>query len=165
MLKEYIKNHREEIVTLPMNDIIFTYNVHNKGTVTPTDKPSEDLVIVVKKLPKGNYTLVVGWNDYMIARERGLENIKCIVTEDTRTNFLRNNVKDISVDRIRIPKHFCCRNVNPEKIEQRINDYQRNGKFNTEICIRTDRMLFDGYATYLAAKQIGLKQVPVKCVK
>lgn len=164
MLKEYIKNHGEEIVTLPINDIIFTYNVHNKGTVTPTDKPSEDLVIVVKRLPKENYTLVVGWNDYMIAKERGLENIKCIVTEDTRTNFLRNNVNNIPVCRIRIPKSFCCSKVNPEKIEQRIKDYQRDGKFNTEICIKTDRMLVDGYATYLAAKQLGLGNVPVRCI-
>ena len=163
MLKEFIENYKGKFTVLPMDNITLTYKVHNKGTVIPTDKPSDDLTIVVKKLPKGNYTLIVGWNDYMIARERGVESIKCVVTEDISANFIRKNVKNISVDRIRIPKHFCCSNVNPEKIEQRINDYQRNGKFNTEICIRTDRTLFDGYATYLAAKQLGLKQVPVKC--
>lgn len=162
MLKEYIESHKEEIVTIPMENIVLTSKIHSRGTPTLTDRPSEDLVIVVRQLPEGNYTLVVGWNAYMNAKERDLENIKCIVTKDKRGRFLRRNIKTFSIGKIKIQECYETTNTKPEKIQQRVEYYQQNGEFNTVVHIRPDGMLIDGYATYLAAKQLGLKQVPVR---
>ena len=50
MLKEYIENHKEEIITIPMENITLTEKIHNHGKFTPTDKPSEDLIIAVRQI-------------------------------------------------------------------------------------------------------------------
>ena len=46
MLKEYIENHKEEIITIPMENITLTEKIHNHGKFTPTDKLSEEQNIV-----------------------------------------------------------------------------------------------------------------------
>ena len=38
MLKEYIENHKEEIITIPMKNITLTKKIHNHEKLTPTEK-------------------------------------------------------------------------------------------------------------------------------
>ena len=164
MLKEYIENHKEEIITIPMENITLTSQIHSRGKITIINRPSEDLVIVVRQISDKYYTLVVGWNIYMNAKERGLENIKCIVTKDTRGGFLRKNLENYNIGKIKIPTEFVNHPPRPEKVQQKIDYYNENGKFRRKLRIDRTGMLQDGYATYLAAQQLGLTQVPVKCV-
>ena len=42
MLKEYIENHKEEIITIPMENIILTEKINNQGKLTQIDKTYED---------------------------------------------------------------------------------------------------------------------------
>ena len=60
MLKEYIENHKEEIIAIPMKNIILTEKIHNHGKFTPTDKPFEDLIIAVRQIEQDKYSHVVG---------------------------------------------------------------------------------------------------------
>ena len=103
MLKEYIEAHKEEIVTIPMENITLTEKIHNHGKSTPTNKSSEDLIIAVRQIEQNKYSLVVGWAEYMEARNRGMENIKCVVTTDNRYNFVRKNLKTYHIGKIKIP--------------------------------------------------------------
>ena len=165
MLKEYIENHKEEIITMPMKNITLTEKIHNHGKFTPTDKSSDDLIIAVRQIEQDKYSLVVGWAEYMEARNRAMENIKCVVTTDNRYNFVRKNLKTYHIEKIKIPEEFVKHPPRPEKIQQKIDYYNEYGQFRRKLRIDKTGTLFDGYATYLAAKQLGLKQVPVKCVK
>ena len=164
MLKEYIENHKEEIIIIPMENITLTEKIHNHGKFTPTNKSSENLIIAVKPLDENNYSLVVGWAEYMEARSRGMENIKCVVTNDNRYNFVRKNLKTYNIGKIKIPEEFANHPPRPEKVQQRIDYYNEYGQFKRKLRIDRTGMLYDGYATYLAAKLIGLKQVPVECL-
>ena len=87
-----------------------------------------------------------------------MENIKCVVTTDNRYNFVRKNLKTYHIGKIKIPEEFVKHPPRPEKVQQKI-------EFRRKLRIDRTGMLYDGYATYLAAKQLGLNQVPVKCVK
>ena len=59
-LDDYIKSHINEIEKIPMKDIIITSRVHLKGKFERSNQPSEDLIIVVKKMKLQNkYALVV----------------------------------------------------------------------------------------------------------
>ena len=165
MLKEYIENHKEEIITIPMENITLTEKIHNHGKFTPTDKQSDDLIIAVRQIEQNKYSLVIGWAEYMEARNRAMENIKCVVTTDNRYNFVRKNLKTYHIGKIKIPEEFVNHPPRPEKIQQKIDYYNEYGQFRRKLRIDRTGMLYDGYATYLAAKQLGLKQVPVKCVK
>ena len=165
MLKEYIENHKEEIITIPMKNIILTEKIHNHGKFTPTDKLSEDLIIAVRPIEQDKYSLVLGWSEYMEARNRVMESIKCVVTTDNRYNFVRKNLKTYHIEKIKIPEEFVNHPPRPEKVQQKIDYYNENGQFKRKLRIDKTGTLYDGYATYLAAKQLGLKQVPVKCVK
>lgn len=163
MLKEYIENHKEEIITIPMENITLTEEIHNHGKFTPTNKSSEDLIIAVKPLDENKYALVVGWAEYMEARSREMKNIKCIVTTDSRNSFVRKNLKTYNIEKIKIPEEFANCPPRPEKVQQKIDYYNKYGQFKQKLYIDRRGMLYDGYATYLAAKQLGLTQVPVKC--
>lgn len=165
MLKGYIENHKEEIVKIPMKNIVLTEKIHNHGKFTPTDKSSDDLIIAVRPLDENNYSLVVGWAEYMEARNRVMENIKCVVTTDNRYNFVRKNLKTYHIGKIKIPDEFANHPPRPEKVQQKIDYYNEYGQFRRKLRIDKTGILYDGYATYLAAKQLGLTQVPVKCVK
>ena len=165
MLKEYIENHKEEIVTIPMENITLTEKIHNHGKFTPTDKSSEDLTIAVRQIEQNKYSLVVGWAEYMEARSGGMENIKCVVTTDNRSNFVWKNLKTYHIGKIKIPEEFTNHPPRPEKVQQKIDYYNEYGQFRRKLRIDRTGMLYDGYATYLAAQQLGLTQVPVKCVK
>lgn len=165
MLKEYIENHKEEIVTIPMENITLTEKIHNHGKFTPTNKSSEDLIIAVRQIEQNKYSLVVGWAEYMEARSRGMENIKCVVTADNRSKFVRKNLKTYHIGKIKIPEEFVNHPPRPEKVQQKIDYYNEYGQFRRKLRIDRTGMLYDGYATYLASKQLGLTQVPVKRVK
>ena len=102
MLKEYIENHKKEIITIPMENIVLTEKIHNHGKFTPTDKPSDDLIIAVRQIEQDKYSLVVGWAEYMEARNRAMENIKCVVTTDNRYNFVRKNLKTYHIGKSKI---------------------------------------------------------------
>lgn len=165
MLKEYIESHKEEIVTIPMENITLTEKIHNYGKFTPTDKSSDDLIIAVRQIEQNKYSLVIGWAEYMEARNRGMENIKCVVTNDNRNSFVRKNLKTYHIGKIKIPNEFVNHPPRPEKVQQKIDYYNEYGQFKRKLRIDRTGMLYDGYATYLAAQQLGLTQVPVKCVK
>lgn len=53
-LDDYIKSHINEIEKIPMKDIIITSRVHLKGKFERSNQPSEDLIIVVKKMKLQN---------------------------------------------------------------------------------------------------------------
>lgn len=65
----------------------------------------------------------------------------------------------IDIDEIEIPVEFQNSTPNKHKITQRINHYRTYGTF-PKIIIREDtKRLLDGYASYVAAKKIGVTEL------
>lgn len=163
-LKDYIKSHTDEVIEIPLKDIIITSRAHLNGKFKPSDKLNEDLIIVVKKMKlKDRYALVVGWHDFIEASSRKLEKIKCIVKTDNRWAFIKRNLRQYAnINTIEIPDAWIPVKPKKQKIYSKIKFYNAHGFFKDEIVLDSKGMLMDGYATYIAAKQLNLIQVPIK---
>jgi hypothetical protein len=162
-LDDYIKSHINEIEKIPMKDIIITSRVHLKGKFERSNQPSEDLIIVVKKMKLQNkYALVVGWHNFIEASERKLEEIKCIVQMDNRWSFRKRNLRRcIDIDMIEIPNSWSTTKPKKQKVQNKINFYNTYGFFKDEIVLDNNGVLIDGYATYISAKKLGINKVPI----
>ncbi|MGX5609951.1 hypothetical protein ACWKTZ_26640 [Bacillus cereus] len=71
---------------------------------------------------------------------------------------------DLSLQNIKIPETFLSRSPKPEKVQNNIKYYKRNGKFNGEVVVikeESDWLLIDGYAKYVAAKEMNLSTLNV----
>lgn len=164
MLRGYVNKYREEIKTIPLENIVLTSKIHQDGNLRENNRKDEKLVVVVNALPDGNFNLVVGWNEYMTAKNRGLTEIKCIITDDNRDVFLRKNLVMYPINEVNIPAEFAKNPPSEAKIAVRLDYFKDNCKFKRRICINKSGVLVDGYATYIAAQRLGLKKVPIKCV-
>jgi hypothetical protein len=164
MLRNYINNHKTEIFTIPVDSIVLTSTIHKSGNLRINHHKDENLVVVVTPLNDGKFNLVVGWNEYMTAKTRGLTEIRCVITNDDRDVFLRKNLIMYPIDQIQIPLEFMQNPPREEKIMEKLNYFRNNCRFKRKIQINPSGVLEDGYATYIAAQRLGLKKVPIKCI-
>lgn len=65
------------------------------------------------------------------------------------------------IEKIIIPDIYKKAKPNKEKIRLRVDYYNKFKELPQPIIIMKDGLLFDGYATYVAAKELGLEFVPV----
>jgi hypothetical protein len=92
--------------------------------------------------------------------KKQLEDIKKPVKESN--NVIANDgVKEIDFSEIKLPEEFLKSNINPVKLSETIEYYNKNGKFDKPIIINKNYQLVDGYKRYLAAKELEIKTVPV----
>lgn len=164
-LNDYIKLHIDETVEIPLDDIIITERIHKRGNPKINNKENGHLIIIVRALlyPVGKYTLIAGWNDYKEALSRGIDKIKCIITTDNRWAFVNRNLRSsININNILIFNSW--KNIFPreKKVQSKINFYKKYGFFKDTIMLNSNGELVDGYATYIAAQQLGISQVPIK---
>lgn len=94
--------------------------------------------------------------------EKGNNNSKEIMIKNK--SFVVLEELDLSLQNIKIPETFLSINPKPEKVQNNIKHYKRNGKFNGEIVVikeQNDWLLIDGYAKYVAAKEMNLSSLNV----
>lgn len=192
-MSAFYDEHRENAKKIPVDKVILKEEIHLKGKFNPENKSrikSEDLIIVAKPLKDGTYQLVTGWNAYHTAKHRKLETILCVVTDDNRKSFLKNNgfsfqnsvfkpkrakgeqklsaiipesldgAKNVPLEQVKIPDFFLNSPPKKAKINAKAEYYKQNKKLPQAVKLSASNVLYDGYATYLAAKQLGLKTIP-----
>lgn len=89
-------------------------------------------------------------------------NNKTIMIKDK--SFVVLEELDVLLQNIKISETFLSRNPKPEKVQNNIKHYKENGKFNGEIVVikeKNDWLLIDGYAKYVAAKEMDLTNLNV----
>lgn len=160
-LTNYINLHNEEIIEIPVENIVLTEKIHHQGNLIK--QPVENPVIITRPLYDNKYSLVLGWAEYIHAKENNMQTIRCILTQDSRNKFIRKNLRGTEyINAIQIPQQFKNSPPRPEKIQQKIDYYKEHGQFRCKLRIDKTGKLYDGYATYLASQQLGLKIVPVE---
>lgn len=163
-LTNYINLHTEEITEILVENIVLTENIHHRGNLIK--QPVENPVIIARPIDNNQYSLVLGWAEYIHAKENNMQTIKCILTQDSRNKFIRQNLRGTEyINSIKIPQQFKNSPPRPEKVQQKIDYYNEYGQFKRKLRIDNTGKLYDGYATYLASQQLGLKVVPVDISK
>ncbi len=184
--REYIDQHREEAIMVNVKDIVMTEKIHIHGVKRGGFKPEEhenctDLTIVVRPLQNGRYSLVIGWKELLLAQHRGVKSIPCLTTRYYRSVFTQrclgaasSNRKNAPVvesltgsvmmklDEIIIPERFKSTPPRREKVQSKIDYYKEHGRMPQPLKLTSEKKLWDGYATYLAAKELNLAKVPVR---
>lgn len=69
--------------------------------------------------------------------------------------------REVSIADIRIPRSFSNTIPCNEKLNNRLDEWRKNRKFETEIYVDEQMNLFDGYTSYLVYKMMGADVVPV----
>lgn len=75
--------------------------------------------------------------------------------------FLNLERRIIPLDGIKVPRSFAATIPMTEKLMNRVEEWRRYGKFETEIFVDNDMNLFDGYTSYLVYRMFGVPSVPV----
>jgi hypothetical protein len=68
-------------------------------------------------------------------------------------------MKTISLDEIKISKHFLESKPRESKVEKAVRYLEKNGRLDKPIVLNKG-ILVDNYARYLAAKLKGLREIP-----
>jgi hypothetical protein len=77
----------------------------------------------------------------------------------------RKTEDNIPLSEIVIPEPFLRTPPREEKVQEAIEYYKEHGKFDKPVFVKKKNMLLvDGFKRYVAAKNLGLNEVPVKFV-
>lgn len=181
-LDTFINLNRSTAITIPMSKIALTSNTHVKDIEkgkTITGKIDENSIILVKHLtvPRedgAEYTLVTGWKTYMIAKNKGISEIKAIVVPYTRSKFnyylSKKPVGVIDFNVITPPSEHYTK-PNSAKIEWVKKQCNLLGghTIDSPVGIKIDKngvvKITDGYIRYLVAKELGITMLPFTVVK
>lgn len=67
----------------------------------------------------------------------------------------------LPLEEIKISRRFSGTRAAPKKVHDAYSYYTAQGKFDRDIVIDRDGVLTDGYAAYLVAKMLDVKELPV----
>ena len=155
-----IKNFRSRMaaqaIPIPVRNIMLTDSVHKKSIDTEKLGTKENLVVIVRRNSRDTYdtySLITGRRDYEISKRDGVATINAIVVNISRPAFMSN---------------FINHPPKKEKVDRAICFYKYYGIFDSPITIKLDakgnKILKDGYARYIAAKKLGVTQIPYKII-
>jgi|GEM_PF-620219 hypothetical protein len=170
-----IKNFRSRMaaqaIPIPVRNIMLTDSVHKKSIDTEKLGTKENLVVIVRRNSRDTYdtySLITGRRDYEISKRDGVATINAIVVNISRPAFMSNFKKLIDVDKVYVPRDFINHPPKKEKVDRAICFYKYYGIFDSPITIKLDakgnKILKDGYARYIAAKKLGVTQIPYKII-
>lgn len=75
---------------------------------------------------------------------------------------LKEGYQEIKIKKIVIPDAFQKTFPRPEKFKGKYQYYCENKKFSERIILNKNKVLMDGYTTYLIAKMFDLDKILVK---
>jgi len=75
--------------------------------------------------------------------------------------MLRANSRTLPIEDIKIPEAFAQTTPGRGKVEKAKQFYAVTGQFDHTILVDRNGYIFDGYARFVAAKELGLDKVPV----
>lgn len=80
---------------------------------------------------------------------------------DKQCFILNLERREVPIADIRVPYSFASTIPCNEKLNNRLDEWRKNKKFETEIYVDDCGNLFDGYTSYLVYKMMGIDIVPV----
>lgn len=75
---------------------------------------------------------------------------------------LKNGYQEIKIKKIVIPDAFSATLPRPDKFKEKYKYYRETGKFSERIILNQNKVLIDGYSTYLLVKMFGVEKIVVK---
>lgn len=167
-IKVFRSRMAAQAVPIPVSNIMLIDSIHKKPIDTEKLGTKNNLVVIVRRNSCDTYSLITGRRDYEIAKRDGVATINAIVVNISRPAFMSNFKKLIDVDKVHIPRDFMNHPPKKEKIDRVICFYNYYGIFDSPITIKLDakgnKILKDGYARYIAAKKLGVTQIPYKII-
>lgn len=165
---DYYKEHEKEAIEIPISEIKLTEYIHKTGFYIggKQHKSRKDCIVLVRTRIDGTYSLVSGWDDFMIAKQRGYYSIQAIVTNPHKGDFLRlYSTVYLPLEKLIVPEFMACTKPAHWKIK-RVRDRLGNKmQLDKPITIDRDNVIRDGYTRYLIAKEQGIRFVPVRYVQ
>lgn len=159
-ISDYIREHYSNRRSISLDRIILTERIHQRGSANNLLPYNENRTLIVQDLHNGKYALVSGWNTYQQAKIMGIISVNCLITELSRkefTTFIGESYR--KVKNIRVPRQFCKTMPSAEKVKK-AKENAENGIIRP-ITISKDGYVIDGFSRYLAAKELGIKSIPV----
>ena len=176
-----IYNSINELLFKDLNIITSKNKVHN---ITIPLKFNKENTVYAIELNEGKYFVInEPFKINYITIETDIDNVNSIIYTIESDHYIRSreekdlfltkekaqarcnelNKERITIDLkdIDIPKDF--RNSKPsiDKIKRKLDYYKNNNKFDKDIIIDRDRVLQDGYITYLLCKMFNVNNIDV----
>lgn len=165
MIKKFRELYKDRAVPVRLDSIVLTEHCHKKAFEknSKISKLKSDPMCIVHANDDGTYSLIVGYRDYITAKNSGMEEISVIPVSDTsRRNFLKSldmTFEMYELSKIHPPKGWTP--PSPKKIRSCIDSYEKTGTLGKQIVISPDGTILDGYSAVCAAERLGIKSIPV----
>lgn len=162
---KFRETNKDRAVTLPLSIINLTETCHKKALKknSKVSKLSSEPMCIVRENKTGTYDLVIGYRDYITAKNSGAEEVKAIIVPDiSRRAFIKsleNTFEIWNTADIHEPKNWTYPNI--EKIRACQQMYENTGTFGKPIIISPNGTILDGYAAVCAARLIGVEKLLV----
>lgn len=164
-ITKFRQTHKPDAITLPFSQIVLVEPCHINASRkhSPVKELLTEPLCIVRELDTNIYGLVVGYRDYMTARNLGAETINAIVVPDpSRKAFLKsldNTFEMWNLSDVHEPKGWTSPSA--EKIYTCVKHYEETGTFGKKIFVTPDGTILDGYAAVCAAREIKAEKIPV----
>lgn len=164
-ITKFRETNKDRAVTLPLSIINLTETCHKKALEknSKVSKLTAEPMCIVRENEDGTYDLIIGYRDYITAKNSEAEEVKAIIIPDkSRNRFLKSldmTFEMYEVEKIHPPKGW----IPPatEKIQSCKESYELTGTFGKPIVISPDGTILDGYAAVCAAQAVRAKKIPV----
>lgn len=100
-------------------------------------------------------------NKTQIIHLEGLINFEYLLLVTQKVKIDTNNKVNIEINDIIIPKSFKESTPSIIKVQEKLNYYKINKSFDKSIIINKDKVLQDGYITYLLCKLFNIDKIDV----
>ena len=168
-VKTFRETHKDRAVILPLSEIWLTEHCHTKA-VQRNEKVFElynEPLCIVRRSGNPNensaYNLVVGYRDYMTAKNNSAEYIKAIIVPDkSRRDFFKSldsTFEMWNTSNVHEPKNWAYPKT--EKVYNCQKNFEVTGTFGKAIIVSPNGTILDGYAAVCAAWLIGVDKIPV----
>ncbi|MBR3133367.1 MAG: hypothetical protein IKG42_04810 [Clostridia bacterium] len=79
--------------------------------------------------------------------------------------MLNKLLKREKISNIKVTSEFLATRPRERKLIAKAMYYAQNGRFERPVILDENNVLVDGYTTYIIAKELEMKYVPVKRIK
>lgn len=157
---------RDNTITIPLSSVRLAEPCHCKafqkdvGISTLKNEPT-----LIVRHSGDTYTLVVGYRDYITAKNNAAETVKAVVVPDkSRNAFLRSLLHTFEMWNtadVHEPKEWESTPPSREKVHACVEKYEKTGTFGKKIKVLPDGTVVDGYAALCAARLLNVEKIPV----
>ena len=157
--------NKNNAIPLPLSEIRLTEPCHQKAERknAKISAISTEPMCIVRKIEDGTYALIIGYRDYITAKNNGAAEVKAIVVPDiSRRAFIKslaNTFEIWNTADVRDPDGWTP--PSGAKVHTCQQMYENTGTFGKRIILSPTGVVLDGYAAVYAARLLGVEKIPV----